>query len=123
MDFCFQKIGGRSTFPYQPKGLWKEADVHSFFPGYKEDYSNGLYRRSLYTFWKRNMPPPNMLIFDASSRTDNAKLERQRSNTPLQALGTSNDPQILEGCRVLKKTHGSIQVEIILMRSIFYFDH
>ena len=94
------KIGGRSTFPYQPKGLWKEADVHSFFPGYKEDYSNGLYRRSLYTFWKRNMPPPNMLIFDASSRTE-CQIRRQRSNTPLQALVLLNDPQILEGCRVL----------------------
>ncbi|MAJ51795.1 MAG: hypothetical protein CMB82_09305 [Flammeovirgaceae bacterium] len=94
------KTGGRSTFPYQPKGLWKEADVHSFFPGYKEDYSNGLYRRSLYTFWKRNMPPPNMLIFDASSRAE-CQIRRQRSNTPLQALVLLNDPQILEGCRVL----------------------
>jgi hypothetical protein len=92
-------IGGISTFPYQPPGLWKEVMTHSFFPEYQED-QNSLYRRSIYTFWKRNMPPPNMLIFDASSRAE-CQVRRQRSSTPLQALVLLNDPQIVEGCRVL----------------------
>ena len=92
-------MGGSSTFPYQPPGLWKEVMTHPFFPEYQEDL-NGLYRRSIYTFWKRNMPPPNMLIFDASSRAE-CQVRRQRSSTPLQALVLLNDPQIIEGCRVL----------------------
>lgn len=95
-----QTIGGVSTFPYQPEGLWKEADVHDFFPGYEIDFNAGLYRRSIYTFWKRNMPPPNMLIFDASSRAE-CEVRRQRSNTPLQALVLLNDPQVIEACRSL----------------------
>jgi hypothetical protein len=93
------RIGGPSAFPYQPPGLWKEVMTHPFFPEYQEDI-NGLYRRSIYTFWKRNMPPPNMLIFDASSRAE-CQVRRQRSSTPLQALVLLNDPQIIEGCRVL----------------------
>ena len=92
-------VGGPSTFPYQPPGLWKEVMTHPFFPEYEEDV-NTLYRRSIYTFWKRNMPPPNMLIFDASSRAE-CQVRRQRSSTPLQALVLLNDPQIIEGCRVL----------------------
>ena len=93
------KVGGPSTFPYQPPGLWKEVMTHPFFPEYQED-ANSLYRRSIYTFWKRNMPPPNMLIFDAASRAE-CQVRRQRSSTPLQALVLLNDPQIIEGCRVL----------------------
>ena len=93
-------IGGPSTFPYQPANLWKEVMTHTFFPEYEEDVEDGLYRRSLYTFWKRNMPPPSMLIFDASYRAE-CQPRRQRSNTPLQALVLLNDPQILEACRVL----------------------
>jgi len=96
------KIGGISTFPYQPPGLWKEVMTHPFFPEYEVDYENGLYRRSIYTFWKRNMPPPGMLIFDAASRGE-CQVRRQRSNTPLQALLLLNDPQVIEGCRVLAK--------------------
>lgn len=92
-------IGGPSAFPYQPRGLWKEVMTHPFFPEYQEDI-NSLYRRSIYTFWKRNMPPPNMLIFDAASRAE-CQVRRQISNTPLQALVLLNDPQIIEGCRVL----------------------
>ncbi|MEM1328494.1 MAG: DUF1553 domain-containing protein [Bacteroidota bacterium] len=95
-----QKIGGISTFPYQPPGLWKEVVTHPFFPAYEVDYEDGLYRRSIYTFWKRNMPPPNMLIFDASNRGE-CQMRRQRSSTPLQALVLMNDPQMIEGCRVL----------------------
>ena len=95
-----EQQGGISVFPYQPPGLWKEVMTHGFFPEYEVDYENGLYRRSIYSFWKRNMPPPNMLIFDASSRAE-CQVRRQRSNTPLQALVLMNDPQFIEGCRVL----------------------
>ena len=93
-------IGGPSVYPYQPDGLWKEAMTHPFFPEYEVDYDKGLYRRSIYTFWKRLMPPPNMLVFDASTRGE-CQVRRQRSNTPLQALVLLNDPQMIEGCRVL----------------------
>ncbi|XOV93721.1 MAG: DUF1553 domain-containing protein [Bacteroidota bacterium] len=98
-----EQQGGISVFPYQPQGLWKEVMTHPFFPEYEEDPENGLYRRSIYTFWKRNMPPPNMLIFDASSRAE-CQVRRQRSNTPLQALVLMNDPQFVEGCRVLAES-------------------
>lgn len=95
-----RKIGGPSQFPYQPPGLWKEVMTHTFFPEYEVDYNEGLYRRSIYTFWKRNMPPPGMLIFDASSRAE-CQMRRSRSNTPLQALLLLNDEQIIEGCRTM----------------------
>lgn len=95
-----KKIGGPSTFPYQPPELWGETIVHPFFPEYEEDEEEGLYRRSIYTFWKRNVPPPSMLIFDASLRSE-CQVRRQRSNTPLQALVLLNDPQMVEGCRSL----------------------
>jgi hypothetical protein len=94
------QIGGISTFPYQPDGLWKEVMTHGFFPEYAINYDKDLYRRSIYTFWKRNMPPPNMLIFDAANRAE-CQVRRQRSNTPLQALVLLNDPQAIEGSRVL----------------------
>lgn len=99
-DLLDPHIGGPSAFPYQPPGLWKEVMAHAFFPEYEIDYEKGLYRRSVYTFWKRNMPPPGMLIFDAASRAE-CQVRRQQSSTPSQALLLLNDPQILEGCRVL----------------------
>ena len=99
-DLLQRKIGGASVYPYQPAGLWKEVNNHGFSPAYIEDRENGLYRRSLYTFWKRNSPHPAMLTFDASLRGE-CQVRRQRSNTPLQALALLNDPQILEACRVL----------------------
>ncbi len=95
-----QQIGGPSAFPYQPDSLWKETTSKPYFKGYQIDYKKGLYRRSLYTFWKRNMPPPSMLIFDAASRAE-CQPRRQRSNTPLQALVLLNDPQFIEGSRAL----------------------
>ncbi len=106
------KIGGPSVFPYQAPGLWKEVMTHGFFPDWETDYENGLYRRSIYTFWKRNMPPPGMLIFDAAHRGE-CQVRRQISNTPLQALVLLNDVQMIEGCRVLaerlwKQTHGEV---------------
>ena len=97
-----RKVGGRSVFPYQPDGLWRETIAHSFFPDYEVDYDDGLYRRSLYTFWKRNAPAPTMLVFDAANRSE-CQVKRLRSNTPLQALVLLNSPQILEACRVLSE--------------------
>ena len=94
-------LGGPSTFPYQPVGLWTETVSHPFFPDYQIDSTDqGIYRRSLYTFWKRNSPPPSMLVFDASLRSE-CQVRRSRSNTPLQALVLLNDPQMIEACRVL----------------------
>jgi hypothetical protein len=95
-----RQIGGPSVFPYQPAGLWRETTNHPFFPGYRVDTLRGLHRRSIYTFWKRNMPPPSMLIFDAGTRGE-CQVRRQRSNTPLQALALLNDEQIIEACRAL----------------------
>lgn len=106
------RIGGPSVFPYQPPGLWKEVMTHPFFPEYKIDYENGLYRRSIYTFWKRNMPPPSMLIFDAASRAE-CQMRRRQSSSPLQALVLLNDPQMIEGCRALaEKTWASTKGNI-----------
>ena len=93
------RIGGPSVFPYQPPGLWREVNNHSFSPTYTVDTTN-LYRRSLYTFWKRNSPVPSMLTFDASLRGE-CQVRRQRSNTPLQALVLLNDPVAIEACRAL----------------------
>ena len=66
--------------------------AHLFFPEYQVDYEKGLYRRSIYTFWKRLMPAPNMLVFDAASRAE-CQMRRQQSSSPLQALVLLNDPQ------------------------------
>lgn len=93
-------VGGRSTFPYQPAGLWVDITKKFYFKPYAVDLENGIHRRSLYSFWKRNLPPPSLLIFDAATRSE-CQMRRQKSNTPLQALVLLNDPQVLEACRVL----------------------
>lgn len=94
-----KEFGGRSVKPYQPKGLWKElatANVRE----YVQDTGKNLYRRGLYTIWKRSSPPPSMINFDASDKY-NCTVERQKTNTPLQALVLMNDPQYLEAARIL----------------------
>jgi hypothetical protein len=94
-----KEIGGRSVKPYQPKGLWKElatANVRE----YVQDTGKNLYRRGLYTIWKRSSPPPTMISFDASDKYV-CTVERQKTNTPLQALILMNDPQYLEASRAL----------------------
>ncbi|MEL7162323.1 MAG: DUF1553 domain-containing protein, partial [Bacteroidota bacterium] len=95
-----ERVGGRSVFPHQPEGLWLAVQHHEHSKPYVPDTLGGLYRRSLYTFWKRNAPAPAMLVFDASLRSE-CQVRRGRSNTPLQALVLLNDPMTVEACRVL----------------------
>ncbi len=96
------EVGGPSVKPYQPPGLWAETTGGGggSTSKYVEGTGSALYRRSLYTFWKRTVPPPSMMTFDASSR-DNCTVKRQRTSTPLQALVMMNDPQMIEAARVI----------------------
>jgi hypothetical protein len=91
-----RKIGGPPVKPHQPSGLWKGQNA--FLPEYVPDKGEGLYRRSLYTFWRRTSPPPNMLAFDVPSR-EVCVVRRQSTNTPLQPLVLLNDPQFVEAAR------------------------
>jgi len=99
-----RKIGGPSVRPYQPEGVWEAvAMIGSNTRDYKRDSGARLYRRSLYTFWKRAAPPASMDIFNAPSR-EVCTVRRERTNTPLQALVTLNDPQFIEAARYLAQT-------------------
>ena len=92
-----EKIGGESVKPYQPEGLWEvNGDT------YEQDGVEGLYRRSMYTIWKRTIPNPTIATFDAPTR-DLCSSRRQKTNTPLQALVILNDPTYIEASRVLGK--------------------
>lgn len=91
------KIGGPPVKPYQPDGLW---DFNQMAGGYQQSHGDDLYRRSLYTFLKRTIPPPLMNTFDAPNRSY-CVVRRQNTTTPLQALVLMNDPQFLEPARVL----------------------
>ncbi len=92
-----QKIGGPGVKPYQPPGLWAEVGLGGN-PKFVQDHGDKLYRRSLYTYWKRSAPPPSMQIFDAPTR-EKCTIRRPRTNTPLQALVTLNDVQFVEASR------------------------
>jgi hypothetical protein len=98
-----ERQGGPGVYPYQPKGLWKEV---SFNPRdftaqvYTPSVGADLYRRSIYTFWKRAAPSPPMVIFDAPDR-ETCVTRRPRTNTPLQALVLLNEPGFVEAARVL----------------------
>ncbi len=91
------KMGGPGVKPYQPPGLWAEVGLGGN-PKFSQDHGESLYRRSLYTYWKRSAPPPAMLIFDAPTR-EKCAIRRARTNTPLQALATLNDVQFVEASR------------------------
>jgi len=100
-----ERIGGPSVKPYQPPGLWREVAFD--FSGanltaqiYKQDTGDKLYRRGMYTFWKRTAPPPTMLLFDAPDR-ERCVVRRETTSTPLQALALMNDPTYVEASRKL----------------------
>jgi len=96
-----RKIGGESVRPYQPEGLWIEkGNFSSKLLRYKETKGDSLYRRSLYTFVKRTSPHPAMTAFDAPNR-DVCTVQRESTNTPLQALVLLNDPQFVEAAKVM----------------------
>jgi hypothetical protein len=95
------RVGGPPVKPYQPPGIWEEVAIdESNTREYAADSGDGLYRRSLYTFWKRAAPPPAMEILDAPSR-ERFTVQRERTNTPVQALVTMNDVQFIEAARQL----------------------
>jgi hypothetical protein len=99
-----KKIGGPSVRPYQPEGVWEAvAMIGSDTRDYRADTGDKLYRRSLYTFWKRAAPPASMEIFNAPNR-ETCAVRRERTNTPLQALVTLNDPQFVEAARHLAQS-------------------
>jgi len=98
-----KEIGGPSVKPYQPEGLWDAATSgRGVLKKYIQDHNEDLYRRGMYTFIKRTVPPPSMLMFDASNR-DQCEVQRSLTNTPLQALVMLNDPTVLEASRVLSE--------------------
>ncbi len=96
------RVGGPSVRPYQPDGLYEGVVVGADYPGTKWDQDEGesLYRRSLYTFWKRTLPHPAMTVFDAPDR-EFCTVQRSITNTPLQALTLMNDPTFVEASRKL----------------------
>lgn len=93
-----EQVGGKSVHPYQPDGIWRMNNMD-----YVQGSGQDLYRRSMYTIYKRSVPPPNMTAFDAPSRAHSVGV-RQATSTPLQALALLNDPQIVEASRVLAQS-------------------
>lgn len=89
------KIGGPSVYPYQPEGLWKMTGSE-----YTQDTGSNLYRRGIYTVWRRSAPNPTQSTFDVGIRTS-CIVGRQKTNTPLQALVTLNDPTFVEVARIM----------------------
>jgi hypothetical protein len=94
------RLGGPSVMPYQPPGLWEDVVVGADYPGtkYVQGHGEDLYRRSMYTFWKRTAPPPALNTFDAPER-EFCQVRRPQTNTPLQALALLNDPTFVEASR------------------------
>lgn len=98
------KIGGRSVRPYQPPGVWEAVAMPgSDTRNYRVEQGENVYRRSMYTFWKRAAPPASMEILNAPNR-EICTVNRERTNTPIQALVTLNDPQFVEAARGLATT-------------------
>ena len=100
-DLLAPQVGGPSVKPYQPEGIWEAvAMLGSNTRFYKQDSGTGLYRRSIYTLWKRAAPPASMEILNAPTR-EGCTVRRERTDTPLQALVTMNDVQFVEAARAL----------------------
>jgi Protein of unknown function (DUF1553)/Protein of unknown function (DUF1549)/Planctomycete cytochrome C len=95
-----EKLGGPSVRPYMPEGVWDETSRYGDLRGYKHDTGDGLYRRTLYTVWKRTAAPPTMLLFDSPTR-EFCTVKRGRTNTPLQALALLNAVTYVEAARAL----------------------
>jgi hypothetical protein len=97
-----EEIGGPSVLPYQPKGLWEEMAFGDGFSGqaYVQSHGHDLYRRGMYTLWKRTVPPATLATFDAPDR-EKCTARRVVTNTPLQALALLNDPTYVEAARAL----------------------
>ncbi len=114
-----EQVGGRGVKPYQPPGLWKAvAYPSSSTANFVQDHGSALYRRSLYTFFKRTSPPPGMTLLDAPNR-ESCTVRRERTNTPLQALHLLNDTQYMEAARcfaewVMEQTHGELPARLTL---------
>jgi hypothetical protein len=122
------QVGGPSVKPYQPAGLWRVvAFAGSNTKSFEADKGDKLYRRSLYTFWKKTSPPPSMEAFNAPTR-ENCTVSREKTNTPLQALVLMNDPQFFEAARYLaqkaltQKTSDQDRIKWIL-RQVFIRPH
>jgi hypothetical protein len=94
------QLGGPSVRPYQPAGVWNETSSSGNLQNYQHDQASGLYRRSVYTMWKRTAAPPTMLLFDSPSR-EVCQVKRSRTNTPLQALALLNEVTFVEAARML----------------------
>jgi len=112
-----EEIGGPSVKPYQPAGLWEAVGyTTSNTAKFKQDDGEALYRRGMYTFWKRTSPPPTMLLLDAPTR-ETCTVQRSRTNTPLAALALLNDVQFFEaarhlGQRMMKEVSGGAEDRI-----------
>ncbi len=98
-NLLVREIGGPSVYPYQPEGIWKALATRNATE-YVQQHGENLYRRSMYTVWKRSSPPPAMLNFDAPDRYY-CVVRRQQTSTPLQSFVLMNDPQFVEAARVL----------------------
>jgi hypothetical protein len=92
-----EQLGGPSVKPYQPADLWKDLATDNT---YDQDHGRNLYRRSLYTYWKRTVAPPAMMTFDAAGR-ESCQVRSTRTNTPLQALILLNETSYVEAARVM----------------------
>jgi hypothetical protein len=112
------KIGGPSVRPYMPDKVWDETSVYGNLRNYKHDQGEGLYRRTMYTIWKRTAAPPTMLLFDAPNR-ETCTIKRSKTNTPLQALSLLNEITFIEAARGLANRmilEGGVQPEQRLSR-------
>ncbi|MEP2687060.1 PSD1 and planctomycete cytochrome C domain-containing protein [Maribacter dokdonensis] len=118
-----REVGGPSVKPYQPEGIWEETTGGGGGSTASYTLSEGedVYRKSIYTFWKRTVPPPSMMTFDSSSR-DYCSVKRQETNTPLQALVLLNDPQIVEAARVaaIGEMEANPNAESEQIKTLFY---